>query len=326
MMTIMSFTFHINDICNIENYENINSAYSFSISGVANITEPKNNSLMFVKKLTNDIETALRNVKESIILVQKDTIINCREIEKNNLVLHVNNPRREYAVLLDYMLKHNPLAMKYKTLENCIVIGENTVIGNDTIIEPNVFIDNDVKIGDNCIIMSGVKIKGNVIIGDNTVIRENAVIGGQGYGIERDEDGFTIRIPHLGGVIIGDNVEVGALTAIAAGTIEPTIIEEYVKIDNLVHIAHNVKIGKGSMIIACAEISGSVEIGENVWVAPNACVINKVKIGSNSTIGMGAVVIKNVPEKATVTGNPAETLENIKAFNKIKKQLLSEQN
>lgn len=314
--------FNIKLLNNIEKYKHCLIEHEFIVKQVCGISNPKNNSIMFSKVLNDDILEKLSLIKESLIIVNENQNFSLEKIKKSNLIICVENPRMEYAFLLTYMLEKSPDIRKYKDLYNNIVIGENVYIGENTIIEPGVFIDHDVIIGENCLIMTGTKIRKNVKIGDNCVLRENSVIGGQGYGIERDENGVTIRIPHLGGVIIGNNVEIGALTAIAQGTIDPTVIDDYVKIDNLVHIAHNCKIGKGSMIIACAEVSGSTEIGSNVWIAPNASIINKTKIGNNAIIGIGSVVIKDVPSSTTITGNPADLIENIKKFNKIKKGLL----
>ncbi|MFQ8845937.1 MAG: hypothetical protein ACLR84_00580, partial [Clostridia bacterium] len=103
-------------------------------------------------------------------------------------------------------------------------------------------------------------------------IGENSVIGAQGFGVEKDTDGRNIRIPHIGGVIIKENVEIGALSSIVAGTIHPTVIEKNVFIDDLNHIAHNCQIGEGSMLTAAAQIGGSAAIGADSYISPNATV------------------------------------------------------
>lgn len=110
---------------------------------------------------------------------------------------------------------------------------------------------------------------------------------------------------HLGGVRIGDHVLVGAMTAIARGALQDTVIEDYVKINNLVHVAHNCHIGRGTLIGACADLSGSLTIGANCWIAPNCSIRQKLVIGEDSTIGIGAVVVKDVAPGTTVYGNPA---------------------
>ena len=151
-------------------------------------------------------------------------------------------------------------------------------------------IGNNVSIEEGTIIKSGVKIGDNVSIGKNCYIRENSVIGGEGFGIEKDELGNNFRIPHIGGVVIKDNVEVGALTTVCSGTIEPTLVEEYVKIDDHVHIAHNVKLRKGCRVVAGSVIGGSTEIGENSTIGINSSVKNGINLGKNITLGMATII------------------------------------
>lgn len=146
------------------------------------------------------------------------------------------------------------------------------------------------------------------IIGDDCIIKSGAVIGQDGFGFERDESDLPFRIKHLGKVIIGNNVEVGSGTTVCKGTLNDTIINDYVKIDDHVHIAHNVIIKKGAMIIACAEISGGVVINENAWIGPNASIIQKLVIGKKSIVGIGANVIKSVADFTVVAGNPAKKI------------------
>ncbi len=137
----------------------------------------------------------------------------------------------------------------------------------------------------------------------------NCVIGSSGFGYERDENGIPVRMPHLGNVVIGENVEIGSNVCVDRAVIGSTVIGDNVKIDNLVHVAHGAKIGKNTLIVAGAVIGGSVDIGENCFIGMNASIKNKVKIGNNVTIGAGAVVLKDVPDGETWIGNPAKKLE-----------------
>lgn len=148
----------------------------------------------------------------------------------------------------------------------------------------------------------------NVKIGRNVIINAGAVIGAEGFGYEPDEDGTLVQFPHIGGVIIEDNVEIGANTCIDRGALGDTIIGEGTKIDNLVHVAHNVVIGKNCRIICLVGIGGSVEIGDGSFVGISASIKNQKKIGKNVVIGMGAVVTKDVPDNTTVIGNPAHPI------------------
>ena len=145
---------------------------------------------------------------------------------------------------------------------------------------------------------------------------------GKIVGIETDIDGRTYRIPHIGGVEIGNFVEVGALTTVCSGTIENTVIKDYVKIDDHVHIAHNVTLEEGVLIVAGTVIGGSTKIGKNSRTAPNTAIRNGLKIGSNVVMGMSARVNENLPDNIVVTNEKADTLENIKKYSKYKKQII----
>ena len=141
--------------------------------------------------------------------------------------------------------------------------------------------------------------------------RLRLLIGEEGFGFEFEEDGTPIRIPHLGGVEIGDYVEVGNFTAIARGTLKNTVIHSHVKIDNLVHIAHNCIIGSKTMVIACAEVSGSSVVGEGCWLGVGCSTMQKIRIGHNSLVGVGSVVLKDVEAGSVVAGNPAKVVRQI---------------
>ncbi len=180
---------------------------------------------------------------------------------------------------------------------------------NNLTIGRNVVIERNVEIGMNVIIHHNVVIKSGTRIGNNVVIDSGAVIGHDGFGYEKI-DGKPVKFPHLGGVIIEDNVEIGANVCIDRGALpgSPTLIRSGAKIDNLVHIAHNVEVGSNSYVIALAMVAGSVKLGDNTWIAPSSAILQGLKIGENATVGMGAVVFKNIPANATCVGNPARVM------------------
>ena len=151
----------------------------------------------------------------------------------------------------------------------------------------------------------------NTIIGNNVTIGCNNTIGGVGFGYEKDEFGEYKLIKHIGNVVINDGVEIGNNTCIDRGVIGSTIIGENCKIDNLVHIAHGVNIGKNSLIIANSMIAGSVTIGKNVWIAPSTSVINGAKIGDNSMTGIGTVVIRDIGNNELHIGIPSKKIKTI---------------
>lgn len=222
---------------------------------------------------------------------------------------------------LNYIIVEKPRAAFKQVLEAFFVTAPlSHFISNSARIDSSVTYSEDIYIGHNVIIESGCTFGKQVFIGHNTVIHSgtivsdhvkigcNNTIGSVGFGYEKNEDGEWEVIPHVGNVVIHDRVEIGNNNCIDRAVLGSTVIGSNVKIDNLVHIAHGVKIEKNALIIAHAMIGGSALIGENVWVGPNAAVINKGHIKKDAFIGMSAVVVKPVEENSVVAGNPAKHL------------------
>lgn len=167
--------------------------------------------------------------------------------------------------------------------------------------KPVELLTNNTQIGKNTVLK-------NCIIGDNVIIGANCSIGFQGLGIEMGDEGYE-RFPHIGKVIIEDNVEIGSNVCIDRGSLGDTVIKSGVRVDNLVHIAHNAIIGHDTAIIANAMIAGSTVIGDNAWIGPGSSIIDGVTIGDNALVGIGAVVLSDVETGATMIGNPAKRMK-----------------
>lgn len=302
------------------NVNNIDNNFNFIVKGVSTILNPKNNSIIFLNKLDLNLLENLKEIRESIIFLKKGLI--AKKLEAENMVRYVDNPRLEFAKFLNFLSKSIKKNKTFKFNQSGYYYGENITIGNDVIIEPFVRLGNNIEIGNNTIIKSGVIIEDNVIIGENCYIRENSIIGGEDFGIETDIDGSTMRIPHFGGVKIGNNVEIGAGSTVCSGTIEETIVEDYVKVDYSVNIGHNTKIGRGSLICAGALIGGSSVLGNNVFIGMNASVKSKMLIGNNAVVGMGAIVCTYINDKEVFTNEMADKLENIKIIRNLKQKIL----
>ncbi|HEY8935959.1 MAG TPA: UDP-3-O-(3-hydroxymyristoyl)glucosamine N-acyltransferase [Ohtaekwangia sp.] len=223
--------------------------------------------------------------------------------------LIVNNPRLYFL----NVVKHFFMEEETPEISTKSVIHPTVKIGEGVTIRAGVIIERDCIIGNNTSIDSNTVIKKGTIIGNRVKIGANNTIGGDGFGYEKNESGQYEFIPHLGNVLIEDDVEIGNNTAIDRAVLGSTILRKNSKIDNLVHIAHGVDIGENSMVIANSMIAGSVSLGKNVWVAPSASVLNKLTIGDNAVVGMGAIVLKPVTAGQTVVGNPAKDLQNLKA-------------
>lgn len=219
----------------------------------------------------------------------------------NGSIIQTNNPRLVFAKAL-FLLSQLVGFKKFQ---------EKPQIGNDAIISSSAFLGKGVVVGDRSLIGHNVVIHDGVNIGKDCIIKSNTIIGEAGFGFERDEMNKPIRLLHLGSVIIGNRVELGSLNSVCQGTIENTIIQDDVKTDDQVHIAHNCIIRKGALISACVEISGGVDVGEYSWIGPNSSVVQKIKIGKKSFVGIASNVTKSVNDGVSVAGNPAKVIKKI---------------
>jgi UDP-3-O-[3-hydroxymyristoyl] glucosamine N-acyltransferase len=187
-------------------------------------------------------------------------------------------------------------------------IGENSQIGDGTEIHAGVAIYNDVTIGRDCLIYSHVVIRENVEIGDRVIIHPGAVIGADGFGFGRAADGTAVKIPQKGRVIIGSGCEIGANSCIDRSTIEETVLEENVKLDNLVQIGHNVHIGKDTAISAQTGISGSTRIGAQVIMGGQVGIADHVQIADGVMIAAKSGVTGSIKTKMIVAGIPHQEI------------------
>ena len=205
-----------------------------------------------------------------------------------------------------------------------VVVCAGASVGDNTKILANVFVGENSKIGSDCLLHAGVNLGSNTILGDRVIINHGASIGADGFSFvtetpdnienarkdggeikETNENQVIFKIPSLGGVKIGNDVEIGANACIDKGTIEYTQIGDMTKIDNLVQIGHNCKIGKACMIVSQVGIAGSCKIGDRVVIAGQAGLADHLTIGSDSIIMAQAGVSKSFPEKSLIVGTPA---------------------
>ncbi|OUU43771.1 MAG: UDP-3-O-(3-hydroxymyristoyl)glucosamine N-acyltransferase [Verrucomicrobia bacterium TMED56] len=183
-------------------------------------------------------------------------------------------------------------------------IGSNVKIGKNTIVESHCYVGEKVIVGENTHFHPGCKILSLSEVGNGVVLNSGVVVGSEGYGFEQ-VGSFHEKIPHLGKVVIEDDVEIGANTCIDRARLEATIIGAGSKIDNLVQIGHNVRIGKGCLIVAQVGIAGSVEFEDGVIVGGQAGFAGHLKVGKGAKIAGQAGITKDVPPDAYLKGNPA---------------------
>lgn len=255
--------------------------------------------------IPSEFDLLFENVFENVLAIIPKKLQAAARLKKATFLLS-DNPRLDYVKALNkfFVIKRKP------NISETAIINTNKTVHKSVWIGENVIIKGSVEIDEESVIYDNVVINGNVKIGKNVKIKSGSIIGLKGFNFVYDENNIPIEFPHFGSVIIGDNVEIGALNTVVQGTLGDTIILDNVKTDDHVHIAHNVIIGTGTLITACAEISGSVKIGNNTWLGPNCSIIDHVSIGNNVIIGIGAVVTKSFQDSVVVVGNPARILKN----------------
>jgi len=175
-------------------------------------------------------------------------------------------------------------------------IGKKVTLGNNVKIYQQAYIGDNCVIGDNTVIYSGVRIYKDSIIGNSCIIHSGTVIGSDGFGFVLQKDGTYIKIPQIGNVIIEDNVEIGANCTIDRATMGSTIIRSGVKLDNLIQVAHNVEIGKNTVIAAQTGISGSVRLGDNCVIGGQVGFVGHIIVADGTQIGAQSGISKNVNE------------------------------
>lgn len=301
--------FEINEIVNgVIKYEGSDIKF---IDKVSTLNDSDQNSLVWIKKAAFDKQNIINSTTAAIFIVPKDENLVSTQ---GKALIEVNNPRLAFIRIIEqfFTKKIVPKIHPTASIDSSAKIDETASIG------PFTYVGNS-KIGKNSIIFGNVYIYDNVQIGDNVIVHSGSVIGADGFGYERDDDGSVYKFPHIGGVVIEDNVEIGSNTCIDKGALGNTLIKKGAKIDNLVHIAHNVIIGEETFVIANSMIGGSTIVGDNTWIAPSVSLMNGISIGSSTIIGMASLVTKNVPDFETWTGSPARNLNDfLKIQNKLK--------
>ena len=257
--------------------------------------------------------------KASILLVNADF---APKAEVTPTMVRVENAYTAVAQLLKYVSEQRKkyrrrracgcrIAWSAKlgrkvSVGSCTVIGPKAKIGDFGIIHDNVSIGAGVVIGHHCLIYPGVRIYPGTIIGDNVILHENCVIGSDGFGNAPREDGSWEKIEHLGNVIIGNDVEIGACTTVDRAEMESTIIADGVRIDNLCQIAHNVVVGKNTAMAAQVGVAGSAVIGEGCIFGGQVGVMGHIKIAEKTTVGAQAGIAGPVRKPGQILlGSPA---------------------
>ena len=292
------------------------------INDLRDLISAKKNDISFINNMK--YLEQLKHSKAKYIITNKKFLNNLKNF--NNLI-PVDNVLKSvsditnlfYPDSLDDAVDFNvkpPTIKKYPKIKfgKNVLIGKDVKIGKQSIIGHNTIIESNVIIGNNCIIGNNVLIK-NSIIGKNVRILDGSVIGKKGFGFFPNYLSNN-RYPHIGIVMIDDNVEIGCNNTIDRGSISNTEIGKNTYLDNQIHVAHNVKIGKNCIITGQVGFAGSSTIGNGVQIGGQAGISGHLKIGNNVKIGGGSGVVKNLPDNSKVMGYPAKDIRKFLKENK----------
>ena len=292
------------------------SSRKTNLNGIASLERAKQGDVSFLGN--PKYKKFVKSSNATLILLPEDYIVSPKY---EQIYLRLKDPSKGLASICSYFEKIlitppeisiHPTAWLDKSaiVANGVTIGAFAFIGKNVQIKEDVSVGSHCHVGDNCLIGNnsylhpGVKLLSRCDLGKNVILNAGVVIGSEGYGFDQ-VDGTHQKIPHLGKVVIEDDVEIGSNTCIDRARFEETRIGTGTKIDNLVQIGHNVRIGKGCLIVAQVGISGSTQFEDGVVVGGQAGFAGHLRIGKGAKIAGQAGITKNVEAGAFLKGNPA---------------------
>ena len=292
---------------------------------VATIQQGKEDDLCYCSFDGEEAVSIISNSNAGIILCKntlKEYLDQYYQVLKNNAqhkhqIVLVDNPRAAFIKIINKIFNIDKRSIlgsgdgASTGISPTAIISESATIGSNCYIGNYVVVGKDCEIGNNTVIYDRAVIVQKCKIGNNCLIEPGVTIGADGFAYERDPETLELeRFPHIGGVIIGNNVEICANSSIARGSLSDTVIGDGTKMDALVHVAHNVVIGRNCELTAGTIIGGSTTIGDTCWTGLNSTLKNKIKIGNKVVVGAGACVIHDVPDEDIVAGVPAKSIKN----------------
>ncbi|MCK9595314.1 MAG: UDP-3-O-(3-hydroxymyristoyl)glucosamine N-acyltransferase [Candidatus Omnitrophica bacterium] len=295
---------------------------SIEIKGISGIQEACEGDITFLAN--PKYLPFLERTRASAVIVSREVSPGAKP------VIRCDNPSLAFTKAVSFILpqedKHpqgiDPKAVLGKNVKlgigaavcACAVIDDEAVIGDRSVIYPGCYVGKHSVVGSDTVIHANVSIRERVSVGNRVIIHSGAVVGSDGFGFVT-VNGAHHKIPQVGTVVVEDDVEIGANVTIDRARFDKTVIGKGTKIDNLVHIAHNVSIGANCLIVAQVGISGSTNIGNNVILAGQAGVVGHVTIGDNSIVMAQSGVSKSLPAGSVVWGTPAKPADEAKRIN-----------
>jgi UDP-3-O-[3-hydroxymyristoyl] glucosamine N-acyltransferase len=277
---------------------------NMKVRGFASIDEATENDLAFCWYIGEKGVSYISQSKGGVMLCKKE-MQGLVHPNGRQLLIFTDNPRLAFFRVTKEMRGQEQLV----GVSPRAIISEKSSVGSKCYIGDYVVIGDNCSVGNNTIIYDRVSLVQNCIIGDDCLIQPGACLGSDGFAFERYETGELEKFPHKGYVRIGNNVDIYANCSIARGSLSDTNIGQGTKLDALVHIAHNVSVGKNCELTAGTIIGGSTIVGDTSWTGLNSTIKNGIKVGENVIVASGASVIHDIPDGDIVAGVPARSIK-----------------
>ncbi|MBU0680253.1 MAG: UDP-3-O-(3-hydroxymyristoyl)glucosamine N-acyltransferase [Proteobacteria bacterium] len=282
-----------------------------AVAGVADLQAATQHEISFLLKSGH--ASLLAETAAGAVVIPVDTETDLPAIKVKNPALAITLIHRKFlekefvstGIHPSVVIGEKCYISKHVSIGPHVVFADNVTIGERVSLEPGVVVGDGVVIGDDVTIMANVVIRYGCKIGNRVIIQSGSVIGSDGYGYVQDAHGRHVKRPHVGIVVLEDDVEIGANSCVDRATFGVTVIKQGAKVDNLVQVAHNVTVGEGCLLVAQCGIAGSTSLGRGVVLGGQVAVTDHVTLGDGVMVGGKAGVAGNVPAGSVVSGYPA---------------------
>jgi UDP-3-O-[3-hydroxymyristoyl] glucosamine N-acyltransferase len=274
------------------------------VNSFSSISDATQNDLAFCWYIGERGASLISKSKGGVILCKKE-MLGLVSPNGKQLFIFTDNPRLAFVRIAKMMQGQDHLT----GISRNAVISDKSTIGSNCYIGDYVVVGDNCSIGNNTAIYDRVSLVQNCIIGDNCTVQSGSTIGSDGFAYERYQTGELVKFPHKGYVKIENDVEICANCSIARGSLSDTRIGKGAKLDALVHLAHNVSVGKNCELTAGTIIGGSTVVGETTWTGLNSTLKNGINVGKNVIVASGASVIHDVADGDIVAGVPAKSIK-----------------
>lgn len=261
-------------------------------------------SLVWLSPKKHDQATDILRATAASFIIASASITPPEDVLARACLILVAAPRLAFARVVRALFghpRHPPGVHPTATIHPDARIDESAWIG------PHCYVGRST-IGAECVLDGHVHIADACTLGQRVWVGPQAVIGVDGFGFVADEEGDWVHFPHLGGVVLGDDVRLGAHACVVRGSLGDTVVGPGTKLDNFVTVGHNARVGARVLVASHSIVGGSSSIGDDAWVSPHATILNGIKVGAKAVVGAGACVVGDVPDGAKVIGPPARTL------------------